>query len=97
MEGGPVRQNERENMKTIMVSYPQFRSLPKGVRRMLLTSEQHFFDEAKSDPSSWVSKLSKVKRSQAAPTQPYLPRWWNHLGGANQKFEGQAPLSAGQW
>lgn len=83
-------------MRTIMMSYPRFRSLPKGVRRMLLTSEQHFFDEAKSDPSKWVSKLPKELRSQVAVRQPYSARSWN-LDSPQRSPGGQASLSAGQW
>ena len=39
-------------MKSILVTYPDFRSLPKGIKRMLLISESLFFEAAKpaSDP-----------------------------------------------
>ncbi len=33
-------------MRTIMMTYPGFQSLPRGVRRMLLASETFFFEEA---------------------------------------------------
>ena len=32
--------------KSIMVTYPGFQTLPKGVKQMLLASESHFFDAA---------------------------------------------------
>jgi len=32
--------------KSIMVTYPGFQRLPKGVKQMLLASESHFFDGA---------------------------------------------------
>jgi len=36
--------------KLIMSSYPNFRDLPKGVKRMLLASETFFFDETPTKP-----------------------------------------------
>lgn len=35
-------------MKTIVVTYPYFQSLPKGVKMMLVESEGFFFREANS-------------------------------------------------
>jgi hypothetical protein len=32
-------------MKSIMITYPNFRALPKGVKQMLLVSESFFFDQ----------------------------------------------------
>ena len=32
-------------MNTTILSYPGFQSLPKGIRRMLVASEAHFFDQ----------------------------------------------------
>lgn len=37
-------------MKSIMVTYPGFQGLPKGIKQLLLASESHFFEEAKSAP-----------------------------------------------
>ena len=34
-------------MKSIMATYPDFKGLPRGVKQMLLTSENFFFDEVK--------------------------------------------------
>jgi hypothetical protein len=34
-------------MKSIMVTYPDFRLLPKGLKQLLLASENFFFEEAK--------------------------------------------------
>ena len=38
-------------MKTIMQTYPDYHSLPKGIKRMLVTSESLFFEEAKNVPT----------------------------------------------
>ena len=35
-------------MKSIMITYPDFQSLPRGIKIMLLTSEDFFFGEDKS-------------------------------------------------
>lgn len=44
-------------MRSIMVTYPEFQSLPKGIKRMLLESERHFFDELKPalSPRLWIA------------------------------------------
>ena len=34
-------------MKSILVTYPNFRELPKGIKQMLLASESLFFDDVK--------------------------------------------------
>jgi len=33
-------------MKTIVLTYPGFQSLPKGIKQLLVASESHFFGEA---------------------------------------------------
>jgi hypothetical protein len=38
------------NMKSIITTYPDFQSLPQGVKKMLLASENYFFGEAKNPP-----------------------------------------------
>jgi hypothetical protein len=35
-------------MKSIVVTYPNYQSLPKGIKRMLVTSESVFFRDAKT-------------------------------------------------
>jgi hypothetical protein len=37
-----------QSVKSIMVTYPDFQSLPKGIKRMLVTSESVFFHDAKT-------------------------------------------------
>jgi hypothetical protein len=37
-------------MKSILVTYPNFRLLPKGLKQLLLASESFFFEEATSPP-----------------------------------------------
>jgi len=35
-------------MKSILVTYPNFRTLPKGLKQLLLASESFFFNETKT-------------------------------------------------
>jgi hypothetical protein len=35
-------------MKSIVVTYPDFQSLPRGLKKMLVASETHFFRQAKA-------------------------------------------------
>jgi len=37
-------------MKSIMVTYPDFQKLPKGLKQMLVASESFFFEETKTAP-----------------------------------------------
>jgi hypothetical protein len=37
-------------VKSIVTTYPDFQSLPKGVKKMLVTSESFFFGEANTAP-----------------------------------------------
>jgi hypothetical protein len=39
-------------MKSIMMTYPNFQALPKGLKQMLLASESFFFDEAAGTPDA---------------------------------------------
>jgi hypothetical protein len=43
-----LRPTDTRNMKSIVVTYPDFQSLPKGIKRMLVASESLFFGGAKS-------------------------------------------------
>lgn len=45
-----MRQMNDVAMKSIITTYPDFPSLPKGLKRMLLASEDLFFGEAKGLP-----------------------------------------------
>ncbi len=64
-------------MKTILVTYPEFQQLPKGVRRMLVASEEHFFDEARSLSVREAGRLAREGRRKEAPRAPVRPGWWN--------------------
>ncbi len=37
-------------MRTIMMTYPGFQTLPRGVKKMLVASENFFFTEAEPQP-----------------------------------------------
>lgn len=68
-------------MKSIVVTYPDFQSLPKGIKRMLVASEDHFFSEAK--PGARV--LNEVEGKDLLATTRFVPAsrgldWsWSHV------------------
>ena len=45
-------------MKSIIVTYPNFRLLPKGLKQLLLASESFFFEEAMPPPCRTDKKQS---------------------------------------
>jgi hypothetical protein len=48
-------------MRSIAVTYPDFRLLPKGLKSMLLLSESLFFEEAKAVPVVHVTSPQSVR------------------------------------
>ncbi|HEY3761077.1 MAG TPA: hypothetical protein VGN23_04965 [Verrucomicrobiae bacterium] len=46
-----------EKMKSIVITYPDFRELPKGVRQLLVLSETLFFEEVV--PTAGMAMVSK--------------------------------------
>ena len=49
-----------QSMKSIVVAYPYFQSLPKGIKRMLVTSEDLFFSDAKTAPMEQILSQPRV-------------------------------------
>lgn len=43
--GRAIAENSATEMKPIMMTYPGFQSLPKGLKQMLVESESFFFEE----------------------------------------------------
>jgi len=68
-------------MNSITATYPGFQSLPKGIKRMLVVSENLFFEEAKglpqdqgSQPMRGVDEMDiKATTSFRCPSQ--VPVW----------------------
>jgi hypothetical protein len=60
---------ETGNMKSIVATYPEFHSLPKGIKQLLVNSETLFFQDARS--------LSAITRQPArnlwASPNPVVP------------------------
>jgi len=57
-----------QSTKSIMVSYPDFQSLPKGIKRMLVTSETVFFGDART---AFNGREELVRGRLKAPTRAY--------------------------
>jgi hypothetical protein len=47
--------------KSIVFTYPDFRTLPKGLRQMLVVSETHFFGEAHAVPQETEHDVTGFK------------------------------------
>jgi hypothetical protein len=47
-------------MKSIITTYPDFQTLPRGVKRMLLASESHFFDKANASEDQRLEKVPET-------------------------------------
>ena len=70
-------------MKSIMTEYPDFRSLPKGVRQMLVASESLFFAEAsgagvtpagrEANRNWWMPPLNKAAGSGEVARATRIP------------------------
>ena len=56
------------SLKSIMVTYPDFQSLPKGIKRMLVTSESVFFGDART---ALNGREELVRGRVQAPTRSY--------------------------
>jgi hypothetical protein len=57
---------QKENMKSIMATYPEFQALPRGVKRLLLTSENFFFNDA-------ASPAAKPGTASSTHVHPWVP------------------------
>jgi hypothetical protein len=50
-------------MKSIMLTYPGFQTLPRGVKQMLVASENDFFSDAR--PAAAKAGANKLPQRQA--------------------------------
>jgi len=71
-------------MKSIVVTYPEFQSLPKGIKRMLVTSESLFFRDARTA----LNGREELLRGRAPlATDPY---WRNLI--SQQSIAASSPI-----
>jgi hypothetical protein len=60
-------------MKSIITTYPDFQSLPQGIKRMLLASESHFFAEVSATASGshrpLQARTRMIDRNSPAPSK----------------------------
>jgi hypothetical protein len=52
MNNGELTVYGRTTMKSIVLTYPGYQTLPRGLKRMLVASENSFFSEATADRSN---------------------------------------------
>ena len=61
-------------MNTTILNYPGFRTLPKGVRQMLLVSEAYFFNEPAPDHQAQkVAARRAIQDAKDFMGIPFLP------------------------
>jgi hypothetical protein len=68
-------------MKSVMMTYPAFQDLPKGVKRMLLASESFFFGEARM-PTVRPARRALTVPSDLKQTDNFTPHSSSALPGA---------------
>jgi len=52
-------------MRTIILTYPGYQSLPRGIKQMLVASENFFFEESRSAVINHKSKTAEVAQFPA--------------------------------
>jgi hypothetical protein len=60
------------NVKSIVVTYPDFQTLPKGVKKMLVASEEFFFGEARAPYAGWAKVQPRVAVAFSPEAMPAL-------------------------
>jgi hypothetical protein len=77
--GKAIAQNRANQMKSIMVTYPGFQSLPKGLKQMLVESERFFFEEETTfirrdgkPPSPFLQDMHRLA------VRPKVSQSWNN-------------------
>ena len=78
-------------MKSIVVTYPGYQSLPKGVKRMLVVSEDYFFCQpgtATGSPEAAWTLHSRRAPVGANGAEPLLLRGWrqDHCAGLLRRY-----------
>jgi hypothetical protein len=61
-------------LKSIVCTYPDFRTLPKGLKQMLVVSENLFFEETHSTPAGAVREPAIFRASWWQPPQMQFSR-----------------------
>jgi hypothetical protein len=59
-------------MNTTILNYPGFQTLPKGIKQMLLLSEEHFFEPPA--PHYVEQKVAAREMRSKRRLEDYLPR-----------------------
>ncbi len=49
-----------ERMRTIILTYPGYQSLPRGIKQMLVATEEFYFDESRSAATNRRPKGAKI-------------------------------------
>jgi hypothetical protein len=58
-------------LKSIVCTYPDFRALPKGLKQMLVASENLFFSEVQTSSLKWDRRDAANKPSWQPPQKQF--------------------------
>lgn len=60
-----IFQRYEEKMRTIILTYPGYQSLPRGIKQMLVASENFYFDESRATAANPWPKDAKIAQFPA--------------------------------
>jgi hypothetical protein len=59
-------------LKSIVCTYPDFRTLPKGLKQMLVVSENIFFNEAQAPAINIIGQEAGSRQLWLVPQRPFF-------------------------
>jgi hypothetical protein len=59
-------------LKSIVCTYPDFRTLPKGLKQMLVISENIFFNEAQASAVNIIGHEAGNRQLWPVPQRPFF-------------------------
>lgn len=69
---------ERGKMRTIVLTYPGYQSLPRGIKQLLVASENFYFDESQSAATNRKPRDAKIAQF---PALTNLGNTWKAYAG----------------
>jgi hypothetical protein len=75
-------------MMSILVAYPDFRSLPQGIKKLLVVSENFFFGEARTAPAEYRNHRRVCEQAWSNPTERFYESALEAATVSEMKFAG---------
>jgi len=67
-----------QSMKSILITYPNFQSLPKGIKSMLVISESDFFRDVQTSRLKRGTRSAKLSNGLCRGRPLTLPSSWKN-------------------